>query len=129
MSTEEGEPKFRLRVWWIMAGALLLMLLGMAVTYLVLRPRIPVVVPLQAPGAPTEPLPAPPPAAPAWIFEGRVYDLASLKPLAGAFIVFKDLSGAVGGQASTDSQGFYRTALPSLETSQTTARWMRRFVK
>lgn len=61
---------------------------------------------------------APAPAAPApveavvWRFEGRVYDILSLKPVAGANLTFLADDGGQGGAVS-GADGRFRVKLPS----------------
>ncbi|MCX5794759.1 MAG: hypothetical protein NTY77_04620 [Elusimicrobia bacterium] len=84
------------------------------------------------PPAPAAPAKAAPPAAkprahkraprpepdedegPRWTFEGSVYDLISLRPVHAAILAFKDSSGKVFGQTTTDEYGDYRVSLEPL---------------
>ncbi|MFA6028952.1 MAG: carboxypeptidase-like regulatory domain-containing protein [Elusimicrobiota bacterium] len=76
-----------------------------------------------APAAAEEPVETPAPEAPApaapapveaefWRFEGRVYDILSLKPVAGANLTFLADDGGQGGAVS-GSDGRFRVKLPS----------------
>ncbi len=66
---------------------------------------------------PAEPPPAakpepPKPAAPAWTFEGNVYDLINLKPVAGAKMVFH--AGGKDFACETDGKGRFKISLAPL---------------
>lgn len=64
-----------------------------------------------APEVPAVPAPPPPPAK--WTFEGRVYDMMSLKPVKGAVLLFMTQSEEETFEANTDDQGRYRIVVPS----------------
>jgi hypothetical protein len=49
-----------------------------------------------------------------WRLRGAVYDLTSLKPLAGAFLSFKDEQSNKEVMTRTDSTGHYRALVPAL---------------
>ena len=62
--------------------------------------------------APPPPPPAPTKAPTEWRLRGTVYDLTTLKPLAGCTIVFSD--GETNRKTTTDPAGRYRTTVPPL---------------
>ena len=60
--------------------------------------------------------PPSPKAAPReWKLRGRVYDLATLKPLAGVSMEFVDESSNTRRRTRTDASGAYRTIVPALD--------------
>ena len=76
--------------------------------------RVPGAGPPAVPEA--EPKKVPPPQkkkrAAIWIFEGTVYDLITLKPVAGASLMF--VSGNRDYPIETNSRGVYRVRLPAM---------------
>jgi hypothetical protein len=50
-----------------------------------------------------------------WKLRGRVYDLLTLKPLAGVSMIFTDNQTNSRAQAMTDARGLYRIILPPLQ--------------
>lgn len=69
--------------------------------------------------AATGPRAAPPPpraaAVKEWKLRGRVYDLATLKPVAGASVEFVDEASNARRQTRTDAAGTYRMIIPPLD--------------
>jgi hypothetical protein len=57
---------------------------------------------------------APPRTLKEWKLRGTVYDLTTLKPLAGCAVVFTDVETNRSIQTRTDSAGGYRTIVPPL---------------
>ncbi len=64
-------------------------------------------------GSPSAPAPAPKPVR-EWKLRGVVYDLTTLKPVAGAALDFKDEETNRVVKTRTDSAGRYRTIVPPL---------------
>lgn len=66
----------------------------------------------RAPGEEGPAEPAPLPSA-TWVFEGRVYDMITLKPVKGAQLAF--MGGETEAVFTTDARGVYRASVPALE--------------
>jgi hypothetical protein len=49
-----------------------------------------------------------------WRLRGRVYDLVTLKPVAGALIILTDNETNARAETMTNAEGRYRTVLPPL---------------
>jgi hypothetical protein len=73
--------------------------------------------PRPAPKPKPGPAPRPKEAGPSWTFQGKVYDLISLRPVYGAVLDFKNPSGEAAGQASTDEDGSYEVSLEPLSNA------------